>query len=155
MNSKAIINLLLLSVFGTGLALAQQTDMAVVVNGKNAAANVSAAELRKLFTGEKRSWAGGQPVKLFVRAAGTEERFAMLKLIGMSESEYKQYWTAQIFRGEAQEEPIALPSNGMQKEAVAAFPGGIALISAGDVKPGVKLLKVNGRLPGEPGYPLR
>jgi hypothetical protein len=72
----------------------------------------------------------------------------------MSEGEYKQYWISQVFRGEAQAQPLALPSNGMQKEAVAAFPGGIALMDAQDVKPGMKVVRVNGRLPGETGYPL-
>ena len=135
-------------------ALAQQADFAIVVNAKNPVTNLMAADVRSLFAGEKRSWPGGIPVKPFVRGSGTEERRAVLKLLGMSESEYKQHWISQVFRGEAQAEPLALPSNGMLKEAVAAFPGGIALMNAQDVKPGMKVLRVNGRLPGEPGYPL-
>ena len=135
-------------------AMAQKGDMAVVVNLKNSVNNLSGAELRNLFAGDKLSWPGGTTVKLFVRAPGTQERAALLKLLGMSESEYKQHWISQVFRGEAQAEPLTLPSNGMEKEAVAAFPGGIALMNAQDVKPGIKVLRVNGRLPGEPGYPL-
>ena len=46
------------------------------------------------------------------------------------------------------------PAGVVQKEAVAAFPGGIALMDAQDVKPGMKVMRVNGRLPGETGYPL-
>lgn len=72
----------------------------------------------------------------------------------MSESEYKQHWIAQVFHGEAQAEPVALFSNGMQKEAIGAFPGAIALVTLGDVKPAMKVLKVDGHLPGEPGYPV-
>lgn len=89
-----------------------------------------------------------------MRAPGAAERIALLKLLGMTESEYKQYWTTQVFRGEAQNEPVALFSNGMQKEAIRAFPGAVALVSIGDVKPGMKVLKVDGYAPGEPGYPL-
>ena len=89
-----------------------------------------------------------------VRASGTQGRTALLKLLDMSEGEYKQYWISQVFCGEAQAQPLALPSNGMQQEAVAAFPGGIALMDAQDVKPGMKVTRVNGRLPGETGYPL-
>jgi len=134
-------------------ALAQNGDMAVVVNAKNSVNNLTVTELRNLFAGYKNSWPGGTAVKIFVRASGTQERTALLKLLGMSEGEYKQYWISQVFRGEAQA-PLALPSNGMQKEAVAAFPGGIALMDAQDVKPGMKVMRVNGRLPGETGYPL-
>src|SRR5437899_11589183 len=67
-------------------ALAQTGDVAVVVNPENPASNLI-PELRKLFAGEKRSWAGGLSVKLIVRAPGTHEREVLLKLLGVSESE--------------------------------------------------------------------
>lgn len=133
---------------------AQNSAVAVVVNEKNPVLNLSAAELHKLFTGERHAWPGGLPVKLIVRAPGAYERVVLLRLLAMSESEYKEYWTAQVFRGEAQAEPIALFSNGMQKEAVALYPGALALVNFQDVKPGMKVVKVGGHLPGKPGYPL-
>jgi hypothetical protein len=139
---------------GSSSAAAQTSDVAVVVNEKNPVKNLSTAELRKLFAGEKHSWAGSLPVKLFVRAPGAYERIVLLKLLSMSESEYKQYWTAQVFRGEAQAEPPAMFSNGMQKEAVAVYPGAVALVTSQDVKPGMKVVRVDGHLPGEAGYPL-
>ena len=128
--------------------------VAVVVSEQNPITNLSTLELRKLFTGQKHSWAGGLPVRLIVRAPGAYERVVLLKLLDMSESGYKQYWTAQVFRGEAQAEPVALFSNGMQKEALAAFPGAVALVNFQDVKPGMKVVKVDGHLPGEAAYPL-
>jgi ABC-type phosphate transport system substrate-binding protein len=125
------------------VATAQAEDVAVVVNDRNPAIKMSRAELRRIFAGEERSW-----------SPGTQERVALLKLLGMTEGEYKRYWTVQIFRGEAQAEPVALPSNGMQKEALAAFPGAVALVGLQDVKAGMKVLRVEGRMPGEAGYPL-
>jgi len=135
-------------------AAVAENDVAVVVNTHNGTSSVSMIELRKLFNGEKRSWPGGASVKIVVRSPGTHERAALLKLLGMSESEYKQYWTSQIYRGEAISEPIALPSNGMQKEALAVYPGAIALVDAAELKPGMKVLKVDGHTPGEADYPL-
>jgi len=35
-----------------------------------------------------------------------------------------------------------------------AIPGAIALIDTHDLKPGLKVLKIEGKLPGEEGYPL-
>jgi ABC-type phosphate transport system substrate-binding protein len=136
------------------VAAAQAEDVAVVVNDRNPAIKMSRAELRRIFAGEERSWSAGLPIKVFVRSPGTQERVALLKLLGMTEGEYKRYWTVQIFRGEAQAEPVALPSNGMQKEALAAFPGAVALVGLQDVKAGMKVLRVEGRMPGEAGYPL-
>src|ERR1051325_2100301 len=133
---------------------AAQNDVAVVVNSNNTASSVTMGELHKIFDGEKRSWPGGASIKLLVRTTGTHERTALLKLLGMSESEYKQYWTSQIYKGEATAEPVALPSNGMQKEALAVYPGAIALVDAAELKPGMKVLKVDGHTPGDGSYPL-
>jgi ABC-type phosphate transport system substrate-binding protein len=135
-------------------ASAQNTDVAVVVNPDNPVAGLTLVDLRKIFAGEKRSWPGGLPIKLVVRAPGCHERLALLRLLNMSESEYKQYWTAQVLRGEASSEPVAVFSNGFQKEAIRALPGGIALVDAQDAKSVAKVVKLDGHLPGEAGYPL-
>ncbi len=132
-----------------------QADIAVVVNQKNPTVGLSSSELRKILAGERRSWSTGLPIKLFVRAPGARERAAVLKLLGMSESEYKQYWTSQVFRGEAHSEPVALFSNSLQSQAVLIYPGAIALVSASDVKPPLRVLPLDGRMPGDPKYPLR
>jgi len=136
------------------IAAAQAEDVAVVVNEHNPVTKMSRAELRKIFAGDERSWSAGLPIKLFVRPPGTRERGALLKLLGMREGEYKQYWASQVFRGEAQAEPFTIPSNGMQREALVAYPGAIALVSLEDVRPGMKVLRIEGRMPGEVGYAL-
>jgi ABC-type phosphate transport system substrate-binding protein len=137
-----------------GPLFAQQADIAVVVNEKNPTTSMRSTELRQIFAGEKHSWANGQAIKVFVRASGARERAVLLGLLGMTESEYKKYWAEQVFRGEAQTEPAALFSNGMQKEAVMAYPGAIALIDVRDVKPGMKVLKLDGHAPGDADYRL-
>jgi hypothetical protein len=133
---------------------AQATDIAVVVNSDSRLTNVSLVDLRKIFAGEKRTWPGGIPVKLIIRAPGCRERFVLLKLLGMSESEYKQYWLAQTFRGEAESEPFTAPSLGMTLEAIKIFAGAITLIDARELKPGIKVIKLDGHMPGDPGYAL-
>jgi len=133
----------------------ENLDVAVVVNESNPGSMIIMTQLRKVFNGEKRYWTGGVVVKVIVRAPGTHERLVLLKLLGMSESEYKQYWSSQVLRGEAQAEPLTLPSVGMQKEAMTIFPGAIALTDFKDVKPTMKVVKVDGRMPGEAGYSLQ
>jgi PBP superfamily domain len=132
---------------------AQAGDVAVVVNLKNPATRLSSADLRKIFAGETRTWPGGLPVKLILRNVGAHEHDAVLHLLRFSEPEFKQYWIAQIYRGDSTE-PVAVFSNGMQKEAVISIPGAIALITADDLKPGTKVLKIDNKLPGQEGYPL-
>jgi hypothetical protein len=128
-------------------------DLAVVVNPKNSVSSLSIAALRKLFAGETRTWPGGVAVKLIIRAQGAHERAAVLQLLHFSEDEYERYWINQAYRGEGVE-PVAVFSNGMQKEAVTVISGAIALMDVRDLKPGLKVLKIEGKLPGEEGYPL-
>jgi hypothetical protein len=157
MGVRSIATLLLLGLAALSLgsrATAQTNDIAVIVSADNPATNVSMGELRKMFAGAKRSWPGGQRIKLVTRGPGCPERLVLMKLLAMSESEYRQYWTARVFRGEADAEPMTVPSVGMQKEALKAFPGAISLVNVRDVKPGMKVIKVDGLLPGAAGYPL-
>jgi ABC-type phosphate transport system substrate-binding protein len=134
----------------------KDSDIAVIVNPGNPVDSISSTELRKIFSGQKQSWAGGLSVELFVRAPEARERDVLLEqVLKMSESEYKAFWVKKVYSGESQREPLALFSNGMQLEAVRAEKGGIALVSLQDLHQGVKVLKVNGRLPGTPGYTLQ
>jgi hypothetical protein len=96
-------------------AFAQNGDVAVVVNGHNPISHATLSELRRIFAGEKHSWPGNVRIRIIVRAQGAYERVVLLRLLGMTESGYKQYWASQVFRGDAQAEPVALFSNGMQK----------------------------------------
>src|SRR5882724_1857719 len=129
--------------------------VAVAVSPKNSSSNLTLGDLRKILSGEKRTWPDGSRVKLFSRSPGTLERTALLKILGKSEIEYKQYWTSKVYQGDAESEPMVLPSNGMQREALTAYPGTIALVEASDVKAGMKVLKIDGKLPEEADYPIR
>ena len=138
-------------------ASAQRKDIAVVVNPNSSVTNISFADLRKCFLGEKRTWLrrrSGEAHRSCARCS--RERIILLRILAMSESEYKQYWAAQVFRGEADAEPFTMPSFGMVKEAIKVFPGAISLVDPAEVKPGVelKVIKVEGHLPGEDGYPV-
>jgi ABC-type phosphate transport system substrate-binding protein len=158
-NQWVALSAALLLLLACGL-FAQQpqpgADVAVIVSPLNPVESISSAELRKIFAGEKQSWSGNRPVFVVVRAPQAHEREVLLyRVLHMTESEYKQYWVKKVYSGEVQREPLAVMSNGMQLEAIRADKGGIALISMQDVRPGVKVLKVDGRMPGSPGYLLK
>src|SRR5580700_11305397 len=131
-------------------------DVAVVVNADTPVEELSLAEVRKVFLGERQYWNANIPVVLLIRAPVARERDVVLKTIyQMSESQFKQYWIAKIFRAESATAPKVVYSNDMASELVTAIPGAIAFIDSKEVKPGAKVMRVDGRLPGEPGYPLR
>ena len=138
------------------LAQAHDVDVAVVVQPDTPLSNLSLAEVRKIFLGDRQYWTANMPVVLLIRAPVARERDVVLKIIyQMSESQFKQYWIAKIFRAESVSAPKVVYSNDMASDLVSALPGAIAFIDSRDVRPGTKVVRIDGRLPGEPGYPLR
>ena len=134
----------------------KDNDVAVVVNSDTPVSDLSLSEVRKVLLGERQYWNSKLPVTLLIRAPVARERDVVLKVIyQMSEAQFKQYWVAKIFRAEVASPPKIVYSNDMQYEMVAAIPGAIAFVDARAVRPGVRVLKVDGHLPGEKGYPLR
>jgi|SRR5690349_12693685 hypothetical protein len=135
---------------------ARGTDIAVVVNPDTPVTDLSLAEVRRVLLGERQYWGTKLPVVLLIRAPVARERDVVLKVIyQMSEAQYKQYWIAKIFRAEAAAAPKIVYSNDMQYELVGAIPGAIAFVDAKNVRPGLKVLRVDGHLPGDKDYPLR
>jgi len=130
--------------------------MAVIVHPDTPVQNLTFAEMRRVFLGERQYWNAETPVVLIVRAPVAPERQVVLdRIYRMSESQFKQYWIARIFRAEATSTPKVVYSNQTINELVANIPGAISLVRADDIKPGVRTLKIDGSLPGEANYPLR
>jgi len=131
-------------------------DIAVVVNPDTPVNDLSLSEVRKVLLGERQYWNSKLPVTLLIRAPVARERDVVLRVIyQMSEAQFKQYWVAKIFRAEVTSPPKIVYSNDMQYELVTAIPGAIAFVDARAVRPGVKVLRVDGHLPGDRDYPLR
>jgi ABC-type phosphate transport system substrate-binding protein len=131
-------------------------DIAVVVNEKNSVTAVTMSDLRKILLGERKFWKGNSPVQLVLRDPGTPEREKVIGLsLKMDDAEFAKYWRTMVFRGEASAEPLAVPSNGMATEYVADTPGAITFVIGRNLRPDLKVLKVDGKYPGEAGYPLR
>jgi ABC-type phosphate transport system substrate-binding protein len=137
-------------------AQSKLNDVAVVVNPAAPVNDLSLSEARKIFRGDKQYWSTDMPIVLLVRNPPSRERDVILKkLYSMTESEFKQYWIAKIFRAEATTGPKIVYSNSMAADLVSVIPGAIAFMSAKDVNPNLKVVKIDGRLPGDPAYPLR
>src|SRR5713226_3321611 len=135
---------------------ARGTDIAVVVHPDTTISDLSLSEVRKVLLRERQYWTSKLPVVLLIRAPVARERDVVLRVIyQMSEAQFKQYWVAKIFRAEAATPPRIVYSNDVQLELVSAIPGAIAFVDARNVRPGLKVLRVDGHLPGEQGYPLR
>jgi ABC-type phosphate transport system substrate-binding protein len=145
-----------------GLAGASETNVvsgtgiAVIVNTENPVDQLSLVDLQRIVLGERRSWSARIPLVLMMRNEGSRERTLLLqKACHMTDAEYHQYWTAKIFRGDVTSEPVALPSMGTALNFVSSLRGGISFVDAASVRPGIRVMRIDGHLPGEQGYPLQ
>ena len=136
-------------------AFAAPADVAIVVRPDVPVDNLTFAEARKLFLGDRQFWTSNLRVTLLMRAPVAHERDVVLRTIyQMNEAQFRQYWIGKVFRAEAAAGPKIVYSNEMALDLVAAIPGAVAFVDASRVPKGVKVLTIDGKQPGEKGYPL-
>lgn len=126
--------------------------MAVIVNKKNPVNDLPEAELRRILMGERTYWRASRKIILLLPTVGSVERQTTLRLLAMDESDYKKHWADKA--GDNAVAPAAVPASGIAVNLVAETDDAIAVVSTADVKGSVKLLRINGLLPGDPGYPI-
>lgn len=136
-------------------ALADGVGVAIVVNPEVAVTDLSMDDLRRIFLADQQFWPGGGRVTVLVGAPGAKERKLVLKRVyRMSEREFRKYWIAKIFRAEVPSGPKIVLTSEMARELVTAIPGSISFLPATAVNDSVKVLSINGLVPGQPGYVL-
>jgi hypothetical protein len=154
----AVITLGVLLLIGCNQALSAGPgiDVAVVVRPDVPVENLSFSEVRKLLLGDRQFWSPSLRVTLLISAPGSRERDIVLKdIYQMPEAQFRQYWIAKVFRAEAASGPRIVYSNDMAAELASSIPGAVAFIDASQIPRGLKIVKIDGRLPGDRGYSLR
>jgi hypothetical protein len=131
-------------------------DIAVVVGPDTPVENLSLSEVRKVLLGDRQYWSANHRVTLLIRAPVAREREVVLRTIyQMSEVQFRQYWISKVFRAEASTGPKIVFSNTMADDLVLSLPGSVAFVDATQVPKGLRVIKIDGTLPGDPKYPLR
>ncbi len=135
---------------------ARPAGIAIVVHPATPATDVSLPELRRIFRGEQSTWPGGEPIVLLVRTPLPVERDVVLgRIFQMNETELRQFWLERIFRDATATGPRVVSDPDTARRLVASLPGAISFLPADQVPPELRVLRVDGKLPGEPGYPLQ
>ena len=130
-------------------------DIAIVVHPEVPVDDLTFAEVRKLLMGDRQFWDSDLRVTLLIRAPISLERDIVLKSIyQMTEAQFRQYWIGKVFRAETPVGPKIVYSSDMAIDLVAHIPGSISFVDATEIPKGLKVLKIDGHLPGEKGYSL-
>lgn len=130
--------------------------IAIVVHKDTQVDDLSLGDLRSVFLADQQFWANRKRIILLVRAPQSDERdFVLNRIYQMSEAQFRQYWIGKMFRAEVPRGPKIVFSTDMALELVIAIPGSISFIRADEVTDDVRIVRVDGKLPSEPGYPLQ
>jgi len=136
-------------------ALAQSKDLALISNKSNEVVAITLPELVKVCKGQVSRWPDGKAVSFITRdPAASEMKLLLEKVYGMSKDEVKAVIAgANHGRGD-HPAIIVVESDEAVVKKVGSTPGAVGLVDVYSISGGVTVLKVGGKLPLEPGYPL-
>lgn len=156
-RSELVARLAALALGGIGApAVAAEKPFLVVVHAAAPVEDLSVEELRRVFLLQRGFWKAGRPIRLVMPPIGQRTRSFMLeRLCRKTEGELQRVILGSIYRGEIDQPPKAAANEEQALTLVASTENSIALVS-GDLPlpPGAKAIRIDGKLPSEPGYPL-
>ena len=128
-------------------------NMAVVVATGSKLTDVALAELVKLCKGTQKSWPDGKSLLLVMKSPESPEmRLTVLKLFGDASGDIK----AAIAKVNYAHSAVKIVgSEDDLLRAVEATPGAIGILDVYAINSSVKVLRVDGKLPFDVGYPFR
>ena len=149
-----------LTLFLCGAAHAEcvQGGVAVVVNKANTTEALSTAQLRRLLLGDLRTWPDKKPVAIVIPDPQSAVFKCVLSMVvRMTDAEYHRYVANAEFRGEEAVELHVAGAGAAAAKMVSGAAGALAIVEGGalpSIAPSVRVLRINGKQPGEAGYPL-
>jgi ABC-type phosphate transport system substrate-binding protein len=136
-------------------ALAQGKDLALISNKSNEVVAVTLPELVKVCKGQVSRWPDGKPVSFITRdPAAPEMRLLLEKVYGMSKDEVKATIASANHSRANHPAIVVVDTDEAVVKKVESTPGAVGLVDVYSISGAVTVLKVGGKLPLEPGYPL-
>ena len=133
----------------------EQPVLAVIIHPKNPTTKLTLGQLRDYFLIERERWTRKLPTELHLPKPGSTARKILLsKVYRMSEKDLRKHWVRKIFRGSITDFPSVAPSAKVAIELVRDDVGAFSAILASEVTEDVQVLAIDGKLPGDEGYPL-
>jgi hypothetical protein len=133
---------------------------AAVVHQSNPTHNLRFRDLVLLFQGASREWPTSSAVVLVERDAGSAPfRYLMGRLLNTTPGEYRRSLQNIEYRGDLPVSIKILNSDAAACQFVFNVPTAIAIVETGSLASpacsGIRVLRIDGKLPGEEGYRLK
>lgn len=128
--------------------------LAVVVARNSEVVALTLPQLRRIFTGGGASDASGQRYIPFNHSPRAADRVGFDQVVlGLSASEVSQFWIDRKIRG-LPGPPRSVDSLTLLLRLIGHLPGAITYARPSRMTSDVRVVRIDGKLPGEPGYPL-
>jgi hypothetical protein len=140
---------------GTGAEAETRQALAVIVNPKNPVTNLSFNELRAYLKLEQQFWPDKKRIELFLRPSkSTEMQILLDEVYKMTNAKLRKYWVGKVFRGEIPSKPGVVPTAKSARTRVLKVPSALTVVMLDEVPEGVRVITIDGKLPGDEGYRL-
>jgi ABC-type phosphate transport system substrate-binding protein len=143
---------------GTGLELrwAQAASMtiAIVVSKQSPLASLTQLELKKLYLGAQLTDPSGERIVPLNQSPKSPDRVAFEeKVLGMAPEEAMSYWIDRKIRGQSGA-PKAVGTAELVQRVVSKLDHSIAYVRLDQVRPEVRCIAIDGKLPTDAAYEL-
>ena len=140
-------------VAATQMAMAK--DLALIANKGSAVASMTMPDLVKLCKAQVGHWPDGKSVTLVVRdPASPEMKMVLEKIYSMTPQALNELIATANHGRVGHPAIIVVASDDELVHKVAGTPGAVGLVDVYAINSSVDVMKVGGKLPFEPGYPL-
>jgi ABC-type phosphate transport system substrate-binding protein len=135
--------------------LASAGDVVFIVHPLNPQNDISSSDLVQILRMEQQHWDAGGRIYLVLQESDTPEKDLVLKkLYRMKDAALKLLYLEKLYRGEIASFPRIAHSNSAVKKIVAQAPNALGFIDVAAADSTVKVLRIDGKKPGEAGYRL-
>jgi len=149
---RRVLIFLFLGLSGT---LAQAKDIALIANKGSSVSAVTLAELVKLCKAQTNRWPDGKTVTLIVRdPASPDMKMVVEKIYSMTPEATSELITSANHGRTNHPAIVVVSSDDELVRKVAATPGAVGLVDVYAINSSVDVMKIGGKVPFEPGYPL-
>ncbi len=153
MLSQRVCAVVLAALCWTPLAVCK--DMAVVSNKSNSLSSIAMPELVRICKGQNNRWPDGRPVTFVTRdPASPEMRLVLEKVYSMTPDAVSVLVSAANHGRANHPAIVVVNSDEIVVKRVETIPGAVGLVDVYSITSGVDVVRVGGKLPLEPGYPL-
>ena len=130
--------------------LAHARQLALVTDAANGTANLTSADLTKIFNVRMRTWPDGRPITIVLRdPAVVDMQLVLRKLFNMTPEQVRTF--TQNHKGAI----VVADSDDAVIHFVSSTRGAVGVIDLYSLTKDVNVLKIDGKLPVEQGYLLR